>query len=568
MQQTASSKIGRNEPCPCGSGKKYKSCCNGSALKGDRTIPPDAQVMQQHAQRAVAQGDFAGAEQWFRKLHAIRPNDALVLASLGQALCWLNRKREGLSYLLRAAKLLENQAKKNVDPRPIIELSSQLLHWGEVNAAERLAKLAVTLTANSPFALNNLALCLSRVNRNSEALPIARQVCQLLPNHPGCNILLAIIESQLGDSSAALERLESVIRRNDDPEQTARAHLEMGVILDKLGRYDEAFPALTKAAESRSALLKQRPETREYLFEVLQTNSLGFDCELLHRWPAEALKEDELPTPAFLLGFLRSGTTLTEQILDAHPRVIATDESSIVHELTQELQSISGITNDHARALKSLNDSQIKQLRQFYWQRMRQEYGEDVMHKQLVDKNALNTIDVGVISVIFPEAKILFALRDPRDVCISCFMQAFSPAPATVNLLSWQGIAKQYAAVMHYWLKVRYDIQPKFLELRYEDTVADFEQTYRKVFAFLGVEWWPDVIKYHEQTKGRYISTPSFSAVSQPVYRTAVARWKHYEARFASILPILAPFIDVFGYADRPIEQPIQSNSFLLTHSE
>ena len=191
---------------------------------------------------------------------------------------------------------------------------------------------------------------------------------------------------------------------------------------------------------------------------------------------------------------------------------------------------------------------QIKQLRQFYWQRMREEYGEAVMHKQVVDKNALNTIDLGVISVIFPEAKIVFALRDPRDVSISCLMQAFTPSQATVNLLSLEGIAKQYAAVMDYWLTLRNLIQPSFLELRYEDTVTDFEASYRRVFEFLGVEWVAEVTQFHERAHGRYISTPSFAAVSQPLYSKAVARWKNYEQPLAPILPILDRFIFAFGY--------------------
>jgi tetratricopeptide (TPR) repeat protein len=550
MTHSASSKLGRNDPCPCGSGKKYKVCCALTAATVSPRQVPDIQTLHQQAQQAVARSDFAVAEYCYRKLHTAKPADAYILASLGQALCWLKRRREGVGYLLRAARLLERQAAKTREPRFAVELSGQLMYWGEIHAAERLARLAVSLTPDSPVVLNNLVLCLTRVNRSSEALPLSRRVCQMLPDHPGCNILLAIIESQSRNTDEALQRLTRVIERNDDPEQTARANLEMGVILDKLGRYEDAFAALTKAAEGHSALLDQHPSNRDYLFNVLQRNTHGFDADLLRRWPVNALINDGLPVPAFLMGFFRSGTTLTEQVLDAHPHLIATDESSIVHELTLELQRISGITNDHATALKSLEEAQLSQLRQFYWKRMREEYGDQVMHKQVVDKNTLNTIDLGVISVVFPEARILFALRDPRDICISCFMQAFTPTPATINLLSWGGIAKQYSAVMGYWLTLRDSIQPNYLELRYEDTVADFETAYRRVFECLGVEWRPEVARFHERAKGRYISTPSFAAVSQPVYRTAVARWKHYEKQFAAILPHLEPFIEAFGYAE------------------
>lgn len=548
MSNQLSSKVSRNAPCPCGSGKKYKVCCAGETVSSKPTAVTNIEDLHRMAQQAIVRSDFAEAEYSFRQLCKAKPKDAYFQASLGQALCWLKRRREGVGHLLQAARLLERQAGKSRDPRFLVELSGQLMHWGEAVAGERLARLAVTLTPRSPVALNNLVLCLTRVNRNAEALPISQQVCQLLPDHPGCNILLAILEAKLVNPEQAAARLNRVIERNDEPEQTARAWLEKAVILDKCARYDEAFTALTKAGEIHAALSPYSPDQRELIFDTLQRNRSGFDHNLLHRWPVETVIDDGLPAPAFLLGFLRSGTTLTEQVLGAHPQIIATDESTIIHEVTQELERMSGVNDDHAKALSNLSLLQIKALRQFYWLRMREEYGDAVMTRQLVDKNALNTIELGVISVVFPEAKILFALRDPRDVCLSCFMQAFSPSPATANLTSLPGIARQYAEVMGYWLDMREQIQPHYLELRYEDTVTDFETSFRKVFAFLGVEWHASVTKFHERAKGRYISTPSFAAVSQPVYNTAMKRWVHYKKHFQSIQLQLQPFIEALAY--------------------
>ncbi len=550
MNQSVSHKVGRNDPCTCGSGKKYKACCANSNVAVNTPIGSllDINSLLQQAQQAIAQADFKSAEALFRQLHQAKPTDAYFLASLGQALCWQNLRKSGVGYLLQAAKLLERKALKTRDPRLAQELSAQLLHWGEVNAAERLARLVVSLAPNAPAALNNLVLCLTRVNRNVEALPFAKKVADLLPNNPGCQILLALIEDKTQQTESALTRLEAVIAHNLDPEQTARAYLELGGLLDKLGRYDKAFIALTKASEAHSAFLIQHPAQREYLFEVLEQNTLGFTQDLLQRWTRAEIVVDNLPTPAFLMGFLRSGTTLTEQVLGAHPQIITTDESTIVHELVQELEALTGIKQNTAVAVKALTLADIQGLREFYWRRMQEEYGPEVMCKQLVDKNALNTMDLGVISVIFPEAKIIFAIRDPRDICLSCFMQAFSATPATVNLLSWSGIARQYAAVMGYWLAIRGLIQPTYLELRYEDTVTEFESTYRKVFEFLGLPWHVGVEQFHVRAKGKYISTPSFAQVSQPVYKKSVARWKHYESEFSTVIKDLQTYIKEFGY--------------------
>lgn len=506
--------------------------------------------LHQQAQQAVARSDFTSAEFYFRQLVAAKPKDAYFQASLGQALCWLNRRKQGVEHLLKAARLLGRQASKTRDPQFLVQLSGQLAHWGEMATAERLARQAVALLPKSPVTLNNLVLCLSRLNRNKEALPLSQQVCQLLPEHPGCNIMLAILEAKLLDPEQALARLERIIVQNKEPEQTARAWLEKATILDKVGRYDDAFCAMSKAGEMHAALSPYSPQQREMIYDTLERNRTGFDQSLLQRWPKQTLIDDGLPAPAFLMGFLRSGTTLSEQVIGSHPQLIATDESTVIHEMSQELERMTGISGDHSRALALLKVPEIKHLRQFYWQRLREEHGDEVMQKQLIDKNALHTIELGMISVIFPEAKILFALRDPRDICLSCFMQAFSPAPATANLTSLPNIARQYQAVMDYWLAIKDHIQPSYLTLRYEDTVNDFEATFRQVFAFLGVDWHANALKFHQRAQNRYISTPSFSAVSQPLYTTAVNRWLNYQNHIQNVEPQLQAYIEAFGYLE------------------
>lgn len=119
----ASSKISRNTPCPCGSGKKYKACCADSKAVNSLNPAADIEWLQQQAQQAVASSDFAGAEHYFRQLTHAKPKDAYFMASLGQALCWLKRRREGVGHLLQAARLLERQAAKSRDPRFLVDLS-------------------------------------------------------------------------------------------------------------------------------------------------------------------------------------------------------------------------------------------------------------------------------------------------------------------------------------------------------------------------------------------------------------------------------------------------------------
>jgi tetratricopeptide (TPR) repeat protein len=540
---------GRNDPCPCGSGRKYKACCAAAEAPFQARQAPNVGEWLERARQGVVGGRVEDAEFWYREVLTARPHDAEALAGVGQALCWRRKRREGLGYLRQAGRQLERQGTKSRDPGFLLQLSSQLQHWGEVEAGLRLAQLAARLAPESAVTQSTLALCLSRMNRTEEALPPARKAAALAPGHPGAQILLAVLEREQGQPGPARERLEQVVAEDSDPAQTARAWLELGTVLDKLKDYAGAFAAFGRAAELHASLPPAQMFDKERIFQTLARNRAGFGRDLLTRWTREDYG-DGLPAPAFLFGFLRSGTTLTEQVLASHPGIVASDENDFIFELTGELARLSGVADDLPAAWRALSLEQARELRRLYWRRVEEEYGTEALGKRFVDKLALNSIDAGFIAALFPEARILFALRDPRDVCLSCYQQAFTMSPATVNLLSLDGIARQYGAVMDLWLDLRGKMAPEYLELRYEDTVNAFEATYRRIFGLLGVDFRPEVLAFHERARGRYISTPSFLAVSRPLYRTAVGRWRNYAEGLAPVLPLLEPYVRAFGYGE------------------
>jgi tetratricopeptide (TPR) repeat protein len=545
----AKARPGRNDPCPCGSGKKYKACCAATDARFRTGPAPNLSALLTRGRQAIDEGDFVSVELWYREILSLDPQNAEALASVGQCLCRKKRKREGLRYLQQAARQVEKDAAKTRDTRLANELCSQLQHWGDMDGALRLAQLSVKLAPRSAVAHNNLALCLSRVNRTVEAIPAADRACELLPGHPACLTLRAVLSVHAREYADARERLEAVIAANRDPVQTARAWLELANVRDKLGEYDQAFAACWQAAELHRALPETHAVDADSIFDTLDRERTGYDRNLLRRWAADGF-DDGLPAPVFLFGFLRSGTTLTEQVLAAHPRIITSDENDFIFELTHELERLTGIARNNPAALRALTTDQARSLRRYYWERVEQEFGPEALQRKFVDKLALNSISTGLIATLFPDASILFALRDPRDICISCFMQAFTLSPGTVNLLSWDGIARQYAAVMDLWLTLRDQIPCRYLELRYEDTVGDFEATYRKVFDLIEVEWLPEVARFHENVQGRFISTPSFTAVNQPLYSSAVARWRRYENHFAPVIERLRAYINALGYED------------------
>lgn len=539
-------KSGRNDPCPCGSGKKYKHCCEtaGRPVQAGAT---DYQVLLDRARNhAYQQGNFAVAEQCYREVLAIKPNNIEALAGVGQGLCRRYRRAEGCQYLEKAAKQMLRHPEK-IEARLLLELAEQLQMWGELDWALQLARAAVKRMPDNPAAHYGVAACLHRLNHTDQAIAAMTKVLRLAPENAGCQILMALLELDKKQFEKAQRRLEQVIAQERDPKQLARACLELAKVYDKQQRYADAFAMLRKAGDLHRSLPELSRVDADYIFNSIALFKQGYDDALLRRWSVSDFADD-WPAPVFLVGFLRSGTTLTEQVLAAHPEVLTSDENCLIEETLAELAAMTGVTNNPPEALCRLSIDQVRRLRSFYWQRVSEEFTPVALQKRFVNKVALNSIETGLISCLFPEAKILFALRDPRDVCLSCAMQAFTAAPATVNLLSWSGIARQYAAVMDLWLSLRERIAPEYLELRYEDVVSDFETSFRRVFALLGVAWHPEVSRYHERVAGRYLATPSFAAVSQPLYGSAVARWPAYAEQFEPIMPLLTPYIEAFGY--------------------
>ena len=166
----------------------------------------------------------------------------------------------------------------------------------------------------------------------------------------------------------------------------------------------------------------------------------------------------------------------------------------------------------------------------------------------LLDKNPGMMILLPVVNWSFPEMKTLIALRDPRDIVLSCFMQKVPLTPISSNWLSLAGTAEYYARSMQTWLAMRELTQSPWLEFRYEDVVADLETHARKILEFLGLPWDDRVLKFYEHAREKMVRSPTYRDVTQPVYSRSVGRWRNYAKHLEPILDKLEPFIREFGY--------------------
>ncbi|MEO6749023.1 MAG: sulfotransferase, partial [Casimicrobiaceae bacterium] len=261
-------------------------------------------------------------------------------------------------------------------------------------------------------------------------------------------------------------------------------------------------------------------------------------------WPV-LTAPDTRHSPVFIVGFPRSGTTLLEQMLDAHPALQSMDERPFFNTLSDELLE-HGV--QLPQDLHRLNQRDCDELRKRYLElaceKVPRHWGA-----QLVDKNPLNMMWLPLIHRLFPHAKFILALRQPCDVLLSCYLQNFRSSVLALACTSLERLAAAYVIAMEHWLHHVEVLRPNVLVSRYEDLVADTAHQTQRIADFIGVEDARPMLEFdrHARNKG-FIATPSYTQVVQPVNRKAIDRWLRYRREFAPVLPILEPMLWHWGY--------------------
>jgi hypothetical protein len=199
--------------------------------------------------------------------------------------------------------------------------------------------------------------------------------------------------------------------------------------------------------------------------------------------------------------------------------------------------------------LDQLRPDRIVRERRRYLRTMEWMLGEPIGQRLHLDKNPAYNLMIPVFLRLFPEARLLIALRDPRDVIVSCYLRYLPLNPVSVRFLTIERTAERYALDMLGWLKFRDMIAASWCEIRYEDAVADLEKQVHRALETLGLQWDDRVLSYHDRLRDKPVNSPSYEAVAQPLTTRRVARWRNYEKHLEPVLEILMPFVEAFGYA-------------------
>jgi tetratricopeptide (TPR) repeat protein len=498
----------------------------------------------QQAAEAWQRQEYQESIDFLDRARARNPDNPSVLLELGRAYGMRYDYGNAERYLEMAIRAATRQTETIIAAgRRCQEFGSDQMAWHYFErAAERPDASAEVFVA--------LAELHERHNQLDKAVELVDRALGLDAHDPPARLACARLARLAGRWSEAEERVRALLGSSEgDPWLRARAWYELGGILDRQGLYDEAMAAFLEA----KALL--RPESASPL-KILQSNQARvremegtISAELLERWhkAGDALKPSR--RLAMLLGHPRSGTTLLEQVLDSHPEIVTAEETHILfNEACLPLRRNFAHNAPVLEVLESAPASMIRQSRENYFRFTELFTGKPAGDKLLVDKNpALNSL-IPSITRIFPEVRFLVAIRDPRDVCISCFMQALKLNPGSSAYLSLEGTVTQYVSSMGFWRTMSPRLRNPWIEIRYEDVVADLETSSRRVLSFLGAEWNADVLRFYEHARNKIVLSPSYAEVTRPVFKSTIGRWRNYQTYLEPYLKELEPFIKAYGY--------------------
>lgn len=490
------------------------------------------------ADAAMQRADYAEAVVRLQEVLSADAGHVIALCNLGDALCFLGRYPEAERAYRRAAQV----APKRADAH--LKLGSVLHSRGDFTGAETALRRAVKLEPRSPNPLCALGHTLTALHRTDDAKICFEKALRLKPRSTAalCGLArLATMDGQFGDAEALLRRAlefdpdcieahtwlvqqrrmtpadqewlahaRHLLTRPLSPMEESGLHFAMGKYFDDIGDYASAFEAFRKANDERKkvSMRYDRAARTAWVDDVVR----HYTAERVAT-PLDGASDSR--RPVFIVGMMRSGTTLLEQIIASHPRATGAGELQFWGVLEYKHQDwVRGRAPDPGVGAK-LAQSYLEELAR---------HSSDAA--RVVDKTPANVDYLGFIHRVLPNARFIYMQRDPVDTCLSCYFQNFiNAASFAMDLQDLCHYYREHHRLVAHWRSVL----PKetFLEVPYERLVADPEASSRRVLEFLGLEWDPKVLEFYKTE--RSVLTASHWQVRQKMYSSSVGRSKHYQ---------------------------------------
>ena len=560
----ATTKVGRNDLCPCGSGRKFKHCCEGKTVRAEPPAQPSPRVPPSPALKQRLRTLFLAAEghanagrspeamALFKEIVQLDPHNSQAHHALGMLWLRCGRPAEAVASLQRALELrpgsdpalrglvdrLQAEAPTPDALRACRKLSrtadsalkrryylaKALVLEGKPDEAEKeLERLLAGATPLMPSrqvaaARQLLAQLLSARGMFDEA---ARCLTQAVESQPIAFQQLTAVKRMTEADRTLIDRVRRLVEA-PELDEASRIHINFGLgkAFDDLGEYGEAIRRYDAANGLRAKSMRlNRAEVATWFDAIINSFTAEAFLRGRQKLTRPASPDDDLPV--FIVGMPRCGSTLLEQILSSHPAVAGGGE------LTFWLERFSGWNGSSADSLE------LTRFAEAYFAGLRR-IGPGAL--RVVDKELANYQILGLLRLALPDARIIHCRRNPVDTCLSIFFADFE----TRHDYAWDRgdlafYFRQYERLMDHWRRVL--PTDRFIEVEYEKLIADREAELRRLVAFCGLHWNDSCLA--PERNGRSVKTASLWQARQSVYATSIERWRRYEPWLGELRELL-----------------------------
>jgi len=450
---------------------------------------------------------------------ALRPDYANAHFNRGSVLKSMNRHAEALASLDSAISLIPEHAEA-YHYRGIL-----LKEMREYARALASFDKAIALQPRNAVPYNNRGILMMVKGNMPEAEKMFLKAAELNPNLADPLFNLVNIRKYQTADNAEVRHIQALLTNRDlMPEVREHLYFSLGKIYDDCSLYDKAFACYEQANRLRNSQAAYDANavsaTTDRLIEVFNAHFLT------QKFPYAS----ESKTPLLIVGMPRSGTTLLANILSNHPAIATAGELSSITDFTSSMYELTGIGIAFPLAVQHMPPGLATQFINDYESRLRRDVGPYVRH--VIDKNPLNFINLGLIAMLFPKARIIHCIRNPLDTALSNYFQRFPlHLDYAFDLRNIRHFYGEYTRLMEHWRTV---LPLAMADVSYEDMVTDTKRTTQLTLDFLGLGW--DERCLEPQNNPCAVETASQWQVRQPIYRESIERWRHYEKHLVDLL--------------------------------
>ncbi len=476
------------------------------------------------------------SKKYLKHAISINPNFPEAYNSLG--IVYTN-----LGEFIKAEESLNRAIDINANiPEPYNNLGILKREQNEIISSKNYFIKAIKINNKYFPAYINLMELYERTNQNDLLEEIINKCDDIFVNHKIIKLYRGKLKYKKKKYFETIEILKFLKFNNSEIIFEKARLLNLAKSYDKIKSFDEAFDCFKKMNDLSLSNLSSDTIKIKYNEEIDNRKNYFKSIESIP-WKETKLKYVE--SPVFMIGFPRSGTTLLDSILRSHTDIEVVEEKPMIEIL---ISNIKNFTNGNLKRLNELNDDNLKELRNVYFEKRKIYLENNSNSKIIIDKLPLNIIYVPEILRVFPNARFIFSLRHPYDSVLSCYFQNFKLNSSMSNFLKLEDSANFYDTVMQLWTTYKKIFNPKVYELKYEDLIFSFENSVKKVLNFLEIEWKDDLYNFNEIAKKRRITTPSYYQVTQPINNKAIGRWKNYNNQLNETKLIIKKWVNFYNY--------------------